>query len=60
MTVYKTPKLTARYNKDLSITLSCRGKKIFRTRGYGSLTQAESFITGWFDGGAEKVTWKFS
>jgi len=62
MGIHKPLALVARWNKDLSITLYCRGRKVARyeTGSLGAKESAEAFISGWFGDHPKRVRWVFA
>lgn len=60
---YKAPKITARWNKDLSVSLYARGKLVqkipYRTWA-DPREHAEAFMDGWFDGEPHRVRWVYA
>lgn len=60
MTTYSPRALTARWNKDLSITLYCGGRKVYKTRGPALKADVNPFLEGWFGGKAHSVRWVYA
>ena len=47
------------WNVDLSITVKCGGRKVFRTTRYFAKDEAESFVKGWFGDQPRNIRWTF-
>lgn len=63
MSARKPLALTARWNKDLTITLYCQGRKVFRTRKGAHRDPREeiaAFLDGWFGEHPNKVRWIYA
>lgn len=51
--------ITARRNKDLSISLYARGGKVFKTRAAASREDVAAFLSGWFGDEKQRVRWVY-
>ena len=60
MTNRKPPALTARWNKDLTITIYCNGRKIHKTRYTSSKSEMKPFFDGWFGESPHNVRWIYA
>lgn len=47
------------WNIDLSITIYCRRKAIYKVSGYDVRECAQAFIDGWFAGHEHEVRWSY-
>lgn len=58
----KPAALVVRWNKDLSITIYCRGKTVHRTTKdrATSLASIEPFLQGWFGEAKRKVRFTYA
>jgi len=57
MAIRKPSALTLRWNKDMSISIYCAGRKVAKMTGSFANESAHSFMTGWF-GTNDKTAWK--
>lgn len=58
---YKAPKITARWNKDLTVSLYARGKLVYKcTNTFNPKECAEAWMNGWFSGEAHNVRWIYA
>lgn len=62
MSIRKPASIHARWNKDLTITLYCRGRKIYRTRKgrIESPKDIQPFLDGWFGENPQIVRWTYA
>lgn len=47
------------WNIDLTITVKCGGKKMYRTRVYDAKGSAEAYAKGWFGDHPHNIRWTF-
>lgn len=52
--------ITARWNKDLSISLYARGGKVFKTRAPAGPHDVSAFLSGWFGDEKQRVRWVYA
>lgn len=47
------------WNVDLTISIRCGGKVLYRTRAFDAKQSAESFCKGWFGDHPHRIRWTF-